>query len=234
MTSNAKLSTPCSAQQTPFHSFVAARAQARVLCCAKWLSKFNRPGRRVVVLAPQRQQVADMEKAGLPSPSTVANFLLKRELVAGAVVVVDEAGQIGGRQMLELIRLVRERNARLLLSGDTRQHGAIEASDALLAIERHSGVKPVELHKIRRQDPSLGRDDDERTRIRRYRKAVESAAAGKMGESFERLDEMGAVVACGFGNQADKLADEYLRLAEESASAVVVWHTWAEVHRVHW
>src|SRR6266849_2610253 len=96
-----------------------------------------------------------------------------------------------------------------------------------------SGVKPVELHKIRRQDPSLGRDDDERTRIRRYRKAVESAAAGKMGESFERLDKMGAVVACGLGDQADKLADEYLRLAEENASAVVVSQTWAEVHRVN-
>jgi ATP-dependent exoDNAse (exonuclease V) alpha subunit len=132
---------------------------------------------------------------------TVASFLIKRELVAGAVVVVDEAGQIGGRQMLELIRLVRERNARLILSGDTRQHGAVEASDALLAIERHSGVKPVELHKIRRQDPALGRDDDERTRIKQYRKAVELAAAGKMDDSFERLEKMGAVVECGLGNK---------------------------------
>jgi conjugative relaxase-like TrwC/TraI family protein len=190
-------------------------------------------GRRVVVLAPQRQQVVDMEKAGLPSPSTVARFLIKRELAVGAVVVVDEAGQIGGRQMLELIRLVRERNARLILSGDTRQHGAVEASDALLAIERHSGLHPVELRKIRRQDPALGRDNDERTRIKRYRKAVEAAAAGKMGESFERLDKMGAVVACGLGDQADKLADEYLRLAEQNASAVVVSQTWAEVHRVN-
>src|SRR6266446_5692067 len=197
------------------------------------IEQVQQAGRHVVVLAPQRQQVVDMEKAGLPSLSTVAHFLLKRELPEHAVVVVDEAGQIGGRQMLELVRLVRERNARLLLSGDTRQHGAIEASDALLAIERHSSVKSVELHKIRRQDPALGRDDDERTRIRRYRKAVESAAAGKMGESFERLDKMGAVVACGLGNQADKLADEYLRLAEENASAVVVSQTWAEVHRVN-
>ena len=122
-------------------------------------------GRRVVVLAPQRQQVVDMEKTGLPSPSTVASFLLKRELVAGAVVVVDEAGQIGGRQMLELLRLACENNARVILSGDTRQHGAVEASDALLAIERHSGVKPVELHKIRRQDPALGLDEDERIGI---------------------------------------------------------------------
>lgn len=190
-------------------------------------------GRSVVVLAPQRQQVVDMEKSGLPSPTTIANFLLKHELADRAVIVVDEAGQIGGRQMLELLRLARDRNARVILSGDTRQHGAVEASDALLAIERHSGVKPVELHKIRRQDPSLGRDYEERKQIKQYRRAVESAAAGKVPESFERLNKLGAVVSCGLGDQADKLADEYLRLAEQNASAVVVSQTWAEVHRVN-
>src|ERR1043166_3304069 len=197
------------------------------------VEQLQQAGRRVVVPAPQRQQVVDMEKAGLPSPSTVANFLLKHELAAGAIVVVDESGQIGGRQMLELLRLARERNARVILSGDTRQHGAVEASDALLAIERHSGVRPIELHKIRRQDPALGRDYDERKRIKQYRKAVESAAAGKVGESFERLDNMGAVVACDLGDQAVKLADEYLRLAEQNASAIIVSQTWSEVHRVN-
>jgi conjugative relaxase-like TrwC/TraI family protein len=197
------------------------------------VEQVQQPGHSVVVLAPQRQQIVEMEKAGFPTPMTLASFLIKPELGVGAVVVVDEAGQIGGRQMLDLMRLIRERNARLILSGDTRQHGAVEASDALLAIERHSGVKPVELHKIRRQDPTLGRDDDERTRIKQYRKAVESAAAGKMGESFERLDKMGAVVECGLGEQADKLAAEYVRLAEHNAAAVVVSQTWGEVHRVN-
>jgi conjugative relaxase-like TrwC/TraI family protein len=190
-------------------------------------------GRRVIILAPQRQQVVDMEKAGLPSPSTVANFLLKRELVSGALIVVDEAGQIGGRQMLELLRLAREKNARVILSGDTRQHGAVEASDALFAIERHSGIRPVELHTIRRQDPALARTSAELTQIQQYRKAVEAAAAGKLVESFKRLDKMGAVVECGLGEQADKLADEYVRLAEQNASAVVVSQTWAEVHQVN-
>lgn len=197
------------------------------------VDQVQQSGRRVVVLAPQRQQVVGMEQAGFPSPTTFASFLIKRELVAGSVVVVDEAEQIGGRQMLDLMRLVRERNARLILSGDTRQHGAVEASDALLAIERHSGVKPVELHKIRRQDPALARDENERTHIRQYRKAVESAAAGKMSESFEHLDKMGAVVECGLGEQTDKLAAEYGRLAEQNAAAVVVSQTWAEVHRVN-
>jgi conjugative relaxase-like TrwC/TraI family protein len=197
------------------------------------VEQVRQTGKTVVVLAPQRQQVVDMEGAGFPSPTTVANFLLKGELSAGAVVVVDEAGQIGGRQMHQLLRLARERNARVILSGDTRQHGAVEASDALLAIERYSGVKPVELHTIRRQDPALARNRNERARIKQYRKAVEAAAAGRLVESFKRLDQMGAVVSCGQGEQADKLADEYLRLAEQKASAVVVSQTWVEVHRVN-
>jgi conjugative relaxase-like TrwC/TraI family protein len=221
----------CSTDTVSLFRGGAGTGKSFVLC--ELVQQVQQTGRPVVVLAPQRQQIVDMEKAGIPSPSTVAGFLLKRELVAGAVVVVDEAGQIGGRQMLELMRLVREQNARLILSGDTRQHGAVEASDALLAIERHSGVKPVELHKIRRQDPALARNAEERSRIKKYRKAVELAAAGRTGESFERLDMMGAVVTCGLGDQADKLADEYVRLVEQQASAVVVSQTWAEVHWVN-
>ena len=96
------------------------------------VGQVRQSGRRVVVLAPQRQQVVAMEQAEFPSPTTVTSFLLKRELVEGAVIVVDEAGQIGGRQMSELLRLARERKARVILSGDTRQHGAVAASDALL------------------------------------------------------------------------------------------------------
>jgi conjugative relaxase-like TrwC/TraI family protein len=197
------------------------------------VDQIGQTGRGVMVLAPQRQQVVDMESAGFPSPTTIANFLIKGELAASAVIVVDEAGQIGGRQMHLLLQLARERNARVILSGDTRQHGAVEASDALLAIERYSGIVPVELHTIRRQDPALARNQSERAHIKQYRKAVEAAADGKLVESFKRLDQMGAIVACGLGEQADKLAEEYVRLAEQKSSAVVVSQTWAEVHRVN-
>jgi conjugative relaxase-like TrwC/TraI family protein len=196
-------------------------------------AQVQQTGRPLVVLAPQRQQVVDMEAAGFPSPTSVTAFLQKRDVLNGAVIVVDEAGQIGGRQMLDLLRLAHLRRARVVLSGDTRQHGPVEASDALMAIERHSGVAPVELHTIRRQDPALGRDENERRSISRYRKAVEAAAAGRLADSFERLDKMGAVVACGLTDQADKLADEYLRLAQEKSSAVVVSQTWTEVQRVN-
>jgi conjugative relaxase-like TrwC/TraI family protein len=190
-------------------------------------------GRQIVVIAPQRQQVLDLERASLPAPKTVAQFLAKPELPAGALVIVDESGQIGGRQMLAMLRLIRDQNARMILSGDTRQHGPVEASDALLAIERYSEIKPVELRKIRRQDPERARNRAERRRIEEYRKAVAAAADGKNTESFKRLEQIQAIVSCGVGEQAGKLADEYVRLTETGASAVVVSQTWSEVNRVN-
>src|SRR6266498_2808390 len=189
--------------------------------------------RPVVVLAPQRQQVEGLMETGFPSPTTVADFLVREAMPKNAVVVVDEAGQIGGKQMLQLIRLVEARQGRLVLSGDTRQHGPVEASDALVAIEKYSGIQPAELHTIRRQNPQLAKDKEERKFIAEYRRAVAEAADGKIRQSFDRLDRMGTVVVCRLDRQQEQLAEDYLRLAEQGASTVVVSQTWSEVHRVN-
>ena len=79
-------------------------------------------------VAPQRQQVIDLDRNGLHDVQTVAGFILRGILPEGAVVIVDEAGQIGGQQMFDLLRLVKEANGRVILAGDTRQHGPVEAS----------------------------------------------------------------------------------------------------------
>jgi conjugative relaxase-like TrwC/TraI family protein len=190
-------------------------------------------GRGVVVLAPQRQQVLDMERDGFPSPLTVASFLHKKELKAGTVVIVDEAGQIGGKPMLELLRLVVERNARLILSGDTRQHGAVEAGDALRAIQKHSGVQPVELTNIRRQNPALAKSIEERKHIKEYRQAVEEARDGKFTESFERLDKLKTIESCTLADKHEKLTARYLELVKDHQSTVVVSQSWNEIHQVN-
>ena len=49
-------------------------------------------------------------------------------------------------------------DGRLVLSGDTRQHGAVEASDALRAIEKYSGLGFAVLTNIRRQNPETAKD----------------------------------------------------------------------------
>jgi ATP-dependent exoDNAse (exonuclease V) alpha subunit len=149
------------------------------------------------------------------------------------VVLVDEAGQIGGEQMHELLSLAHASQGRVILSGDTRQHAAVEASDALRAIEKYSTLQAIELTEIRRQDPARGKTQAERERIAQYRQAVREASEGKLDASFRRLDRQGAVVVCSPQEQTECLAQHYLALVEQHQSVVVVSQTWSEIHRVN-
>jgi conjugative relaxase-like TrwC/TraI family protein len=204
-------------------SFVLQRAQRAI-------DQTHRPS---IVLAPQRQQVIDLSRDGLAQAQTVSECLQRGTIPEGAVVIVDEAGQIAGRQLRDLLRLVHERRGRLILSGDTRQHGPVEASDALRAIERYSGLRAAELDEIRRQEPKRGRTADERKRIRRYREAVEAAAAGDLPQSFAKLNDLGAIVECSTGDQSEQLCSAYLEIAEREESAIVVSQTRAEVREIN-
>ena len=190
-------------------------------------------GRTVTVVAPQRQQVMDMERDGFQGAQTVSAVLARGALPRGGVLLVDEAGQIGGQQMHQLLSLAKANEGRVILSGDTRQHSAVEASDALRAIEKYSTVKAIELTEIRRQDPARGKTRAERERIAQYRQAVQEASEGNLDASFRRLDRLGAVVVCSPQEQAERLAQHYLALVEQHQSVVVVSQTWSEIHRVN-
>jgi conjugative relaxase-like TrwC/TraI family protein len=190
-------------------------------------------GHPTVVLAPQRQQVLDLSRDGLENGQTVSEFLQRGTAANGAVVIVDEAGQIGGKQLLDVLQLVQRGGGRVILSGDTRQHGPVEVSDALRAIERYSGLLPAELSEIRRQDPTRATNATESERVMRYREAVQAAADGDGASSFQVLDALGAITECGAGEQAAQLADEFLRLSAKGDLVLVVSQTRAEVREVN-
>jgi conjugative relaxase-like TrwC/TraI family protein len=186
-----------------------------------------------VVLAPQRQQAIDLARDGLTQTQTVRQALQRHDLAERSVVIVDEAGQLDGRQLLDLIHLVQERNGRLLLCGDTRQHGPVEASDALRAIERYSGLRAAELNRIRRQEPKRGRTAEERQRIRDYRDAVEAASIGNLSSSYDKLERLGAIAECGITDQNDRLSDDYIEIVAKDDSAIVVSQTRAQVSEIN-
>ena len=166
------------------------------------------------MIAPQRQQALDL-KSSFGETQTVSEFLTKRRMIPGSVVIVDEAGQIGGKQMHELLTFVHQHGGRVILSGDSRQHGAGEASDALRAIEKYSGLEAARLIKIRRQNPKLGETKSERKRIKQYRAAVRKAQTGHYAESFDRLDQLGAIVECQtLDAQREALVAGYVELAK--------------------
>ena len=60
----------------------------------------------VQVIAPQRQQVIDLQCDGFEHAQTVSEFLTKAEMRSGTVVILDEAGQLGARQMQALLRFI--------------------------------------------------------------------------------------------------------------------------------
>ena len=193
----------------------------------------RRAGRTTRVAAPQRQQVADLGRDGLADAQTVAELLQRGTFPERAILIVDEAGQISGCQMHDLLRLVQEAKGRVILSGDTRQHGPVEASDALRAIERYSGLRAAELNEIRRQDPARAATAKQREDVAEYRRAVEAAAQGQLVASLRCLEKLGAVVECGLGEQRERLADAYLGVVARGESAIVVSQTRAEVRAIN-
>ena len=135
--------------------------------------------------------------------------------------------------MLELLSLIQTVKGRVILSGDTHQHGAVEASDALRAIEQYSGLGYAELTNIRRQNPGSAKTRAERQWLEQYKLAVNEAQQGKLGASFDRLDKQGAVVACTLADQQQKLTEHFLELFKNQQSTVVVSQSWSEIHKVN-
>ena len=90
-----------------FHHAFPRRCRHWKELCSKASSTSTRCDRkRVRRFAPQRQQVLDLLRDGLIGTQTVAECLQRRELPERAVVIVDEAGQLSGQQLFDLIDLV--------------------------------------------------------------------------------------------------------------------------------
>jgi hypothetical protein len=193
----------------------------------------DKAGHRVQVIAPQHQQVHDLVGDGFYAAQTVSAFLSRGSMPRSAVIIVDEAGQIGGEQMEKLLSLVKEHDGRLILSGDTRQHGAVEASDALRAIEKYSGLGFAVLTNIRRQNPETAKDAAERQWLTQYRLAVNEARQGKLGASFDRLDKHDAIVSCTLADQQQKLTEHFLEHFKNQQSTVIVSQSWSEIRKVN-
>jgi Ti-type conjugative transfer relaxase TraA len=80
----------------------------------------------------------------------------KGELQRGDILVIDEAGMVGSRQLARFVKEVEARGAKLVLVGDHEQLQAIGAGSPFRAITERIGS--VELTEIRRQKQDWQRD----------------------------------------------------------------------------
>jgi len=169
------------------------------------------------------------DKAGFAGAATVARFFKDERMqhsVRGGVVLVDEASQLGTKDMLKLFEIVREQQARIVLVGDIRQHRSVNAGEPLRLLERHAGLKVAEVTHIVRQQHGD------------YRKAAKALSDGKTEEGFAELDRLGWIREIPHAGRYWVLAQAYLSAVlekdnkGEQKTALVVSPTHAEGDRI--
>jgi Ti-type conjugative transfer relaxase TraA len=136
------------------------------------------------------------------------------------VLVIDEAGMVGTRQLERVLSHAAEAGAKVVLVGDPRQLQSIEAGAALRSIhERHGGV---EIGEIRRQREDWQRD------------ATRDLATGRTGNALEAY--RGSVHEAQTREQArDDLIDRWDRdrQAAPERSRIILTHTNDEVRALN-
>src|SRR5690606_35919203 len=105
--------------------------------------------------------------------------------------------------------------ARLVLSGDWKQHGSVERGSALRLLEQYAGLKPAGVQEIQRQKG-------------RYRDAVAAIASGDLEQGFTILDELGWIKKVGDDTRNQQIAVEYADCLKEGKSCLVVSPTSGE------
>ena len=143
-------------------------------------------------------------------------------LTASDVLVIDEAGMVGTRQMERVLSVANDAGAKVVLVGDPQQLQAIEAGAAFRAIhERHGGV---DITEVRRQREDWQRD------------ATRYLATGRTAEALDAYSMHGMVHAAETRNAARQELIEGWdreRVADPDQSRIILTHTNDEVRALN-
>ena len=143
-------------------------------------------------------------------------------LTSRDVLVIDEAGMVGTRQMERVLSHAAEAGAKVVLVGDPQQLQSIEAGAAFRSIhERHGGA---EIGEVRRQREDWQRD------------ATRDLATGRTGAAIHAYDRHDMVHSAETREQArGDLIDRWdrQRQASPDSSRIILTHTNAEVRELN-
>ncbi len=181
-------------------------------------------GRKVFTFAPSASASRGvLREEGFKEADTLARLLIDpalQERVKEQVIWVDEAGLVSAKQVRALFDLAGRQEARVILSGDVRQHQAVERGDALRVLETHAGMKSAELTTIQRQQNAA------------YKEVIQSLDARDIDDAFQKLNAMGAIREADGEERYHQLADDYVECRQRKQSVLVVSPTHAEGNRM--
>ena len=203
-------------KSSDFITIIAGRAgTGKTWCVQEIKTHLKNKGVGFHAFAPSASASRGVQREdGFIQADTLASMLIneqKQEELQNGVIWVDEAGLIGNKTMNQLINVAKEQNARILLTGDTRQHAAIARGDALKIIQDHGGIKPAYITKIQRQKSAD------------YKSAVKAISDGAMRHGLQSLDKMGAIVEKDTHDElVNDLAQNYIDAVKKKDTVLVV------------
>lgn len=165
-------------------------------------------GYRTLALAPYGNQVKALKNEGLEA-HTLASFLRSKDkpIDSKTIVVLDESGVVGSRQMEQVMRIVEQAGARMVLIGDTKQTEAIEAGKPFAQLQQ-AGMETARISEIQRQtDPAL-------------KTAVEHAAEGRAAQSLRQLTHVEELKEPAERHQA--IVHDYSALSDAQRRATLI------------
>lgn len=171
-------------------------------------------GVSVVALAPTASGAMTLGEALGTRGDTVARHLLVSEGSApGQPVawIVDEASLLSARNTARLFELAEKHDARIVLVGDVKQLGSVEAGAAFAQLQR-AGVETATLSEIVRQTNRATRD------------AVLASIEGDAKKALAALDRGGGAIIEGAdrGERFAAIAERYASLDRASRARTLV------------
>ena len=160
-------------------------------------------GKRVIGAALAGKAAAGLQEGSGIESQTLHSLLHElnegqKHLNKNTVIVLDEAGMVGSRQLDSLMQHADTGGAKVVLVGDSRQLQPIDAGGAFRLIQE--GIGAAELTDIRRQRQDW------------HREAVHQFADGQAGRALAAFDERGLVHVEKDHEQVIKtLAENYLK-----------------------
>ena len=196
-------------------------------------------GKKVFTFAPSAKASRGvLRQEGFQTADTVEKLLTDAQLqhkIHGQVLWVDEAGLMSTKDMKRLFDVAKRQKARVVLSGDSKQHSSVIRGDALRILERDAAMQFAELKEVRRQTN------------KEYREAVTEISQGdrlakdgrtQLEHGIAALNKMGAIVEVEGEARYRHLAADYVattgdvRRDGEYKTALVVSPTHAEAAKV--
>ncbi|MBD9490455.1 Ti-type conjugative transfer relaxase TraA [Ensifer sp. ENS11] len=203
----------------------AGAGKSTMLAAAR--DAWERQGYRVHGAALAGKAAEGLEESSGIASRTLASWEYgwqsgRGQLGKGDVLVIDEAGMVGSRQLANFVAESEARGAKLVLVGDHEQLQAIGAGSPFRAIAERVGA--VELSEIRRQNESWQRE------------ASIAFATHRTGEGLAIYADRGAVQFCDNRDEARAaLVRDYLSDLDErsSGSRIALAHRRVDVRAIN-